>query len=137
MKHVVVVGLLYEHARVLLCHRSPDRRWYPNVRDFPGGHVEPDERPERALQREMLEELGIRIDQSKGAPFVRRQVAEADLDLRAWLIVSWAGTVTNHELCEHDEIGWFAREEVAGLPLADSSYVGMIEDGFAAAERSR
>jgi len=30
---------------VLLCHRHPNRQWYPNVWDVPGGHIEADESP--------------------------------------------------------------------------------------------
>lgn len=41
--HYVVAGILTYGARVLLVHRSPLKRWYPNVSDLPGGHVEPGE----------------------------------------------------------------------------------------------
>lgn len=38
--HHVVAGLLVRGTEVLLGHRSPGRRWYPDVWDLPGGHVE-------------------------------------------------------------------------------------------------
>jgi 8-oxo-dGTP diphosphatase len=59
----IVAALLMRSGRVLLCHRSGDRRWYPDVWDLPGGHVEDGEPPIQALARELKEELGIRIQQ--------------------------------------------------------------------------
>jgi mutator protein MutT len=59
--HQVVAGLLVRQGRVLLCHRSPDRAWYPDVWDFPGGHVEAGETAPDALVREVREEVGVVI----------------------------------------------------------------------------
>jgi hypothetical protein len=41
--HEIVAAVLVRDGRVLLCHRSPGREWFPNVWDLPGGHVEADE----------------------------------------------------------------------------------------------
>ncbi len=57
--HHVVAGVLVRGDTVLMCHRSPHRRWYPGVRDLPGGHVEPGEDEPAALARELREELGV------------------------------------------------------------------------------
>lgn len=56
--HVVVAAVLRRRGRALLVHRSPQRRWYPDVWDLPGGHVEAGEDPAQALARELTEELG-------------------------------------------------------------------------------
>ena len=39
MTHRVVCAALVRGRRVLLGHRSPGRRWYPDVWDLPGGHM--------------------------------------------------------------------------------------------------
>lgn len=57
MAEAIVAGVMIQDGRILLCHRSPDRWWYPDVWDLPGGHVEPGETPAAALRRD-LEELG-------------------------------------------------------------------------------
>lgn len=63
--HHVVCGLLIHDGRVLLGHRSPQKRWYPNVWDFPGGHIEPGEAAHEALRRELREELGITVTRAE------------------------------------------------------------------------
>lgn len=68
--HQVVAGLLRRDGRGLLLHRAPTRRWYPDCWDLPGGHVEHGETAHAALQRELLEELGITAVIA-GAPFAQ------------------------------------------------------------------
>lgn len=60
-EHRVVTAVLRRGQCVPLCHRSPERRWYPDAGDLPGGHVEDGEPPRQALMREIREELGNRI----------------------------------------------------------------------------
>jgi hypothetical protein len=71
-EHLVVAVILQRADELLLCHRSPGRQWYPDVWDFPGGHVEPGERPEDALRREVAEELGAELEGVDGGPVLRR-----------------------------------------------------------------
>ena len=40
-QHIVVAALLRRRGRVLMVHRSPRRRWYPDTWDLPGGHAAP------------------------------------------------------------------------------------------------
>jgi 8-oxo-dGTP pyrophosphatase MutT (NUDIX family) len=55
--HETVTAALVREGRVLLVHRSPNRRAYPDVWDLPGGHIETGETELAALTREMHEEL--------------------------------------------------------------------------------
>jgi len=61
--HRVVAAALLRHGRVLLSHRSPRRTWYPDVWDLPGGHIDVGESPERAVSRELLEEVGVTVEE--------------------------------------------------------------------------
>ena len=57
----VVVGILTDGDKFLVERRGPDEMLDPNVVCLPGGHVNKGERYEKALKREMHEELGITV----------------------------------------------------------------------------
>jgi 8-oxo-dGTP pyrophosphatase MutT (NUDIX family) len=120
----VVAALLRDGDRVLLCHRSPHRRWYPDVWDLPGGHVEPGELPGAALARELREELGIHIATPSGSP--AHEVHADTADMQIWVIEAWAGTPVNAAPDEHDAIEWFTADALEGLALAHDSYFAMF-----------
>lgn len=67
--HDVVAGVLVRDGHVLLCHRHPNREWYPNTWDVPGGHIEADETAANALRRELREELGVDVVLDNPDPF--------------------------------------------------------------------
>jgi 8-oxo-dGTP diphosphatase len=130
--HRVVAGALRKDGRVLLCHRSPSRTWYPNVWDLPGGHVEGSENEWDALVRELAEELGVHVRRSAEFPFARL-VAEGvgggpGIDLTVWAVDAWDGTVANHSPDEHDRLGWFSRSELRRLHLAHPSYLAVLSN---------
>jgi nucleoside triphosphatase len=58
---IVVAVVTDDDRRVLLCRMSPDRGVFPGQWALPGGGVEPGERIEAALRREVREELGIEL----------------------------------------------------------------------------
>lgn len=64
---VVAAGFIYRHNRVLLAQRALTKRIAPGAYHLPGGHVEFDEDPAVALQRELREELGVTF--AIGEPF--------------------------------------------------------------------
>jgi 8-oxo-dGTP diphosphatase len=73
-EHIVVAGLLRRRGRALMVHRSPQRRWYPDAWDLPGGHVQIGEVPRLALARELREEMG-----ATGGPLTRHLLRTARL----------------------------------------------------------
>lgn len=119
----VVACILRDHDKVLLCHRHPEREWYPNVWDLPGGHIEAGEHPAEALVRELVEELGVALPRPVDGPF--RQVIDVGIEMTIWLI-DYYGSVMNTAPDEHDELRWFTSEEIPTLDLAHHSYVEML-----------
>jgi 8-oxo-dGTP diphosphatase len=117
--------MLRQQGRVLLCHRSPQRHWYPDTWDLPGGHVEDHEQPPQALARELWEELGILITQPTSEPFAYVQGSDFRMDV--WLVDEWTGQPSIDASEEHDALAWVNAEEALGLDLADARLPALIE----------
>jgi mutator protein MutT len=122
--HRVVTGILVRDNRVLLCRRAASREWFPNVWDFPGGHVKEGETDDVALKRELREEIGVTVDvppETEG-----RLLLKSDFEMRIWVIRTWDGDPSNLAPEEHREIGWFFPSEAQQLELAHGEYPEII-----------
>lgn len=128
--HAVVAGALVRGGRVLLGHRSPSRRWYPDVWDLPGGHVEQGESQLQALVRELHEELGVQV-LGRGCEAVTTLHLTAgdgagELRLSVWSVRRWLGTPVNRCVEEHDQLGWFSGDDMENLTLAHGDYQRLL-----------
>jgi 8-oxo-dGTP diphosphatase len=126
--HQVVAAMLVGDDAVLLCHRSSDRQWYPDAWDLPGGHIEPDETAQKALVRELREELGVTLVEPLGHHSFFK--ATEEFELRVWTTGQWVGSPSNCAPHEHSEIGWFTAEDVLSLQLADPGYSRWIAEAL-------
>ncbi|HET8795591.1 MAG TPA: NUDIX domain-containing protein [Arthrobacter sp.] len=124
MTHRIALGILVRDGRVLLCHRSPARKWIPNVWDFPGGHIEKGETGQEALIRELWEELAISATVHTSEPDFT--MTAEDVELSAWIIRAWEGTATNTVPEEHDDVAWVTLAEATMLQLADEKVLEWI-----------
>lgn len=115
--HIAVAGLVRD-GRILLAHRHPRRRWYPDCWDLVGGHVEPGETPVDAVVRECREEIGVNIVDPQ--PF-SMTFTDPALVMHAFVVTRWTGKPVNAEPDEHDALGWFTAAELEELDLADSA----------------
>jgi 8-oxo-dGTP pyrophosphatase MutT (NUDIX family) len=111
----IAVAALVRDGLVLLVHRHPSRRWYPDCWDLVGGHVESGELPHQAVRRECLEELGVRVHDPLPIPM---SVSDPTLDVHAFLVTQWDGEPVNAAPEEHDDLRWFRPTDVADLRLA-------------------
>ena len=130
--HHVVAGVLVRGPAVLMGHRSPSRRWYPGVWDFPGGHVEPGEDDAAALARELREEVGV--TPLEAAPVL--VVDDGDLHLTLWAVRAWDGEPRNLQPEEHDELRWVTAAEVGGLALASPAWAHVVRGIVAGDDRA-
>ncbi len=58
---IVVAAVIAREGRVLACQRSRESRFALKW-EFPGGKVQAGETPKSALERELMEELGVRAE---------------------------------------------------------------------------
>ena len=100
MKLLVVVAcaLIDADKRILIAQR-PDGKALAGLWEFPGGKLDPDERPEQALIRELHEELGISVKEPCLAPLTFASHAYPDFHLLMPLYVCrrWDGLVMSRE----------------------------------------
>jgi mutator protein MutT len=113
--HRIAAAAVVRDGQVLLVHRHPRRRDFPDCWNIVGGHIEPGETPADAIRRECREELGIDIDDARPIPMT---VAEPQTEMHAFLVTSWSGHPENTAPDEHDELRWFDPTELGDLVLA-------------------
>ena len=126
--HRVAFGVLVDSDRALLAHRHPGRRIYPNVWDLPGGHIEDGESPEETLRRELFEELG---STSWGGRLTTPVVVQG-AETHVFVVTAWEGEPTNLAPDEHDDMGWFTADEVAGLAVGVPEVVALVVEALQA-----
>ena len=115
---LVVAALVRDGAgRVLLQQALPGKP-HAGQWEFPGGKVENGENPRFALRREVLEELGLSLDQEvmRPAAFADEAVAGAQLTIVLTLYdcPRWSGEPRS---LEGQAWGWFTPAEATSLPL--------------------
>ena len=124
---VVAAAMLDGEGRVLLQRRPPGKQM-ADLWEFPGGKIDPGERPEAALVRELAEELGIVVDQEGCVPltFASAPLVGRHFLLLLYVIRDWQG---DPEALEATELAWVTPAAMHDLPMppADVPLVAMLE----------
>ncbi len=112
---VVAVALIDTDGRVLIAQR-PEGKKLAGLWEFPGGKVEPGERPEQALIRELQEELGIDVAESCLAPltFASHAYEEFHLLMPLYVCRRWMGQVVG---AEGQAIAWVRPLKLKDYPM--------------------
>ncbi|RVU20298.1 (deoxy)nucleoside triphosphate pyrophosphohydrolase [Methylobacterium oryzihabitans] len=112
---VVAVALVDADGRVLLAQR-PHGKSLAGLWEFPGGKIEPGERPEETLIRELSEELGIVVKEACLAPLTFASHAYESFHLLMPLYVCrrWDGFVQPRE---GQALKWVRPRDLASYPM--------------------
>jgi 8-oxo-dGTP diphosphatase len=130
MKLVLVVAcaLIDTDNRVLLARR-PEGKSMAGLWEFPGGKMEPGERPEETLIRELDEELGIKVKAACLAPlsFASYGYEDFHLLMPLWICRRWEGFATGRE---GQALQWVKPGRIKDFPMppADEPLVPALID---------
>jgi 8-oxo-dGTP diphosphatase len=93
---VAAAVILRGDGRVLLAQR-PAGKAYEGYWEFPGGKLEPGETPRDALDRELAEELGLRV--RRAAPWLVQRFVypHAHVELHFFRVFEWDGEPHGHD----------------------------------------
>lgn len=118
-KHVFVVAAIIIHAGKVLCTQraSSSKEYISNKWEFPGGKVEPGETEAQALQREILEELGIVIQVEREFIQIEHEYPDFMITMQTF-ICNW--TEGEIALCEHIAYKFLAPDEMQTLDWAEA-----------------
>ena len=113
MIEVAAAVLIRPDGQFLLTSR-PEGKPYAGYWEFPGGKIEKDEFVLQALERELQEELGIRIEQT--SPWITQIYAyqHATVRLHFYRVYTWHGNPTG---CENQQLSWQAPDNITVSPL--------------------
>ncbi|MES2958058.1 MAG: NUDIX domain-containing protein [Pseudomonadota bacterium] len=99
----VAVGVLIDPEGRFLITSRPEGKVYAGHWEFPGGKVESGESVEQALQRELHEELGIRIGAAVHWKTILHDYAHALVRLHFCKVFDWQGVF---EMREAQQMAW-------------------------------
>ena len=115
---VVAAALLNKSGRILIARR-PEGKAMAGLWEFPGGKLEPGERPEAALVRELNEELGITAEIHSLVPltFASHSYDDFHLLMPLYLCRRWTGCLAARE---HTELSWVEINDLRQYPMPDA-----------------
>lgn len=108
----VAVGILRKNGTILACQRKKGSR-YELKWEFPGGKVEPGETFEQCLERELHEELSIRISRIEDVEIQRSHYDDGGMfEVAYCTITEFTGEIRNNVF---EQIRWVTPAELAAL----------------------
>lgn len=123
---VAACALVDADNRVLLAQR-PAGKPMAGLWEFPGGKVEPGERPEQTLIRELKEELAIVVEEACLAPLTFASHSYSDFHLLMPLFICrrWQGIVAP---LEGQQLAWVPPDRLRSysMPPADEPLVAHL-----------
>jgi 8-oxo-dGTP diphosphatase len=112
---VVAVALIDSDGRVLIAER-PAGKQLAGLWEFPGGKMEPGERPEDSLIRELGEELGIVVEAACLAPltFASHAYEAFHLLMPLYVCRRWSGSAQPRE---GQRLKWVRPRDLRAYPM--------------------
>ena len=122
----MVAAALYDAAGRILIAERPQGKHMAGHWEFPGGKVAAGEPEAQALERELHEELGIRVEAAHAFMRVRHEYPDRSVELSLWVIERYQGTPQG---LEGQRLAWVAAAELdaVGILEADRPFVEALK----------
>jgi 8-oxo-dGTP diphosphatase len=125
---VAACALVDADGRVLIAQRPPGKDM-EGLWEFPGGKMEPGERPEDTVIRELAEELSIAVKEACLAPltFASHSYTNFHLLMPLYICRRWDGQVAARE---HKALRWVKPNALRDFPMppADLPLIPVLRD---------
>jgi 8-oxo-dGTP diphosphatase len=93
----VAVGVIRNSAGEILISKRHQDSHQGGLWEFPGGKLEPGETVFEALQRELLEELGIHVLSAQALVLIDHDYKDKAVSLDVWLVDDFEGNAEGRE----------------------------------------
>lgn len=119
MKHYNVVAAVVIEGEKILCVRKGETRYaYTSHKwEFPGGKIEQGETPQQALQRELWEEMNLKIAVGEELLMVNHTYPDFSITMQAFICTAVSKSFT---LKEHEDYSWATLEELTLLDWCEA-----------------
>jgi len=108
--------------QVLIAQR-PVGKWQAGRWEFPGGKIEDRESPRDALQRELVEELGVEVAVAQELGQFTYAYPDRSVEISLWLVTKFTGEPRG---LDHQALRWVQLSQLAGCDLLEAD-LPMIE----------
>lgn len=114
----VVCGIIKKDDKVFIARRRPGKS-LEGFWEFPGGKQESNESPESALNRELNEELGMKVKISSFFGSTIHHYSEFSIELEAYEcdFISKTGVMTDHDDCAFVRLNELSNYKIAPADL--------------------
>lgn len=115
----VAVGVICQGDEVLIAQRVGDR-FLTDLWEFPGGKVEAGETSYQGLQRELLEELNIKVTAATPLITVPFEYPDRSVLLDVWLVSAFDGSPRGNE---GQPVQWTDKNKLRGIDFPEANRV--------------
>lgn len=116
---IVTAAIIYENCKILLARRAPNQS-LAGMWEFPGGKLEQEESLQECLERELLEELDLKIKANNVITSAIYKYPHGEFEIVGLEAKILAGSPT---LKVHDKLEWVPLEEILSYELLPADVV--------------
>lgn len=126
--HVAVGVILDADKQILIALRHPDSH-QGGLWEFPGGKVEEGESVQQALARELAEELGLRVNDSRSLVCIEHDYGDKKVMLDVWWVERFEGLAQGRE---GQPIKWVSARALTDFrfPEANHAIVAAVQQAL-------